>query len=603
MLWTTPESLCEKLPLVQKHLAITADARIDNREELIPALGLKNHPKEKITNSEIILAAYEKWGERSPEKLLGDFAFAIWDQRNQMLFCARDYFGVRPFYYYHCPGRIFTFASEIKSILCLSDVPCHLNEERVGDYLAVMPGDKAITFYRDIFRLPPAHSLRVNFKGIDLRKFWSMDPTFELRLESEQDYAEAYLDVFTKAIHCRLRSTFSIGSALSGGLDSSSIVCIAREYLKQQGKTPLKTFSGVFEQVPDSDERPYISAVVEQGGIEPHYVHADQISPLVELERVLWHQEEPIWTPNLFMHWGLYGAAQQQGVRIFLDGFLGDNVVCHGWEYLMDLAYAWRWMSLFKEIKGVTKRQPGYSQRRMIGQYFWECSLKPRIPYIIRHAWGQWRNAKRSLPRVDAILNPDFAKQINLLQRHQVLQPLIPAPPGAAKQRQYRDLIAGDIPLGLEVANKAAMAFSLESAYPFTDRRLAEFCLATPSSQRVHDGFSRMIVRRALVNHLPGKVCWRADKGDLSYNLRQQLLTFEEDRIDAIIFSNPKPIEDYVDMTALRKTYQNYKKQPASGNIYAVWSAVNLALWLGQPTPSLDTGKRYESKKPDFTLR
>jgi asparagine synthase (glutamine-hydrolysing) len=201
---------------------------------------------------------------------------------------------------------------------------------------------------------------------------------------------------------------------------------------------------------------------------------------------------------------------------------------------------------------------------------------------MVRRAWRQLHNSQPPVLRLDSTINPDFAERIDLLQRCQTLQPPLPAPPGAARQRQYRDLIAGEIPLGLEVANKLASAFSLESCYPFTDRRLAEFCLATPSSQRVHDGFSRMIVRRALMNHLPGKVCWRGDKGNLSYNLRQGLLTFEEKRLDEIILHNPQPIEAYFDMAALRRIYQNYKKQPASGNIQAIWSAANLALWLRQ---------------------
>lgn len=581
MLHTTPESLNERLPFQRDGLLITADARIDNRKDLIAVLDLNGHSMKTISDSELILAAYKKWGEKCPDNLLGDFAFCIYDQRNQTLFCARDYFGVRPFYYYHDPNRFFTFSSEIKAILCLSNVPCYLNEVRIGDYLAIIPGDKKITFYQGIFRLPPAHSLIINYKGIRLQEYWTLDPTYELRLGSNQEYAEAYLDVFTKSVHCRLRSAFSIGSALSGGLDSSSIVSVAREYFKQKNKPLLKTFSAVFDGVPDSDERPYINAVIKQGDIEPHFVRADLISPLVEWERVLWYQEEPIWTPNLFMHWGLYNLAQQQSIRVFLDGFLGDNIVCHGWEYLMDLAYAWRWISLFKEIQGVIKRQSGYSQGQMIWQYFLECSLKPRLSnFLSRDKW-RLRNPHPSAG-IASRINPDFAKRINLLQRYHTLLPPTPTPPGAARQRQYQDLTAGEIPLALEVANKTASAFSLEGSYPFTDRRLAEFCLATPSTQRVNDGLSRMIVRRALVNYLPERVCWRSDKGDLSHNLINGLLSFEKERLDEIIFHNSQSIEPYFNIVNLRRSYQRYKKQPTVNNIQPIWSAVNLALWLGQ---------------------
>src|SRR4029077_18563520 len=137
LLWTTPESLHEKLPVASANggFVITADARIDNRGELIAALGLSDRSGDQITDSALILGAYEKWGDASPERLLGDFAYVIWDRRQRSLFCARDHFGVRTFYYYHSPGRIFAFASEIKALLCLPDVPQRLNELHVGDYL------------------------------------------------------------------------------------------------------------------------------------------------------------------------------------------------------------------------------------------------------------------------------------------------------------------------------------------------------------------------------------------------------------------------------------------------------------------------------------
>ena len=187
MFWTTPESLHEKLPLVNEtgDLVLTADARIDNREELIAALGVTGRPHEAISDSALILGAYEKWGERSQEKLLGDFAFAIWDRRKQVLFCARDHFGVKPFYYYRS-GRAFVFGSEIKTLLCLSEVPRRLNEVRIGDYLASLLEDQAITFYQDVFRLPAAHSITVSSYERQPMHYWSLDPSREVRLASNE---------------------------------------------------------------------------------------------------------------------------------------------------------------------------------------------------------------------------------------------------------------------------------------------------------------------------------------------------------------------------------------------------------------------------------
>ena len=163
MLHTTPESLHEELPLVSAYgdLALTADARIDNRGELLSALRI-DRPHEEVCDSELIIEAYKKWGERCPERLLGDFAFAIWDGRNRRLFCARDHMGVKPFYYYRS-YRLFAFASEIKALLCLPDVPHKLNEVQIADYLLDnYYEDKAVTFYEGILRLPPAHVTSVS---------------------------------------------------------------------------------------------------------------------------------------------------------------------------------------------------------------------------------------------------------------------------------------------------------------------------------------------------------------------------------------------------------------------------------------------------------
>ena len=158
MLWTTDESVLERLPLAADagRYAITADARIDNREELLASLALDR----RTADSEIILAAYRKWGEECPVHLLGDFAFAIWDRRRQTLFCACDPMGVKGLYYHLSPTAL-SFASEIKALFALPEIPRRLNEVRVAEYLITLFEDRCGTFYRDILRLPGAHSLSV----------------------------------------------------------------------------------------------------------------------------------------------------------------------------------------------------------------------------------------------------------------------------------------------------------------------------------------------------------------------------------------------------------------------------------------------------------
>lgn len=580
LLWTTPESLLEHLPLTQGSLTITADARIDNREELMVQLGLTHYAPEKMTDSGLILAAYRKWGEACAERLLGDFAFAIWDSQHQCLFCARDYFGVKPFYYYSS-GRSIYFASEIKALVCLPEVPCRLNEVRVGDYLEVCLEDTASTFYQDIWRLPPAHYLLVNGTGLRVRPYWSPNPRQELRLKSSQDYAEAYLDVFTEAVRCRLRSAFPIGSTLSGGLDSSSITCVARSMLAPQNALPLKTFSAVFEDTPECDERPYIQAVLAQGGLEPTFVDASRLTPLTDLERMFWHQDELFYTPNLYIHWGLYGAAQQQGVRVFLDGYLGDNVVYHGWTYRSDLARSWRWLPLAHDIWATARRYPEMKPWEVFQGYLWHESLKPLIPEPLLRlrrrllGYGEARRSLRPTTLAEFADRIQWRDRLDQLERRTDFPGLSPSRLG-----HYRNLVGGDVSTGLEVANKAAAAFGIDTRFPFTDRRLAELCLSIPSRERLHDGLSRMFVRRAMVNHLPAKVCWRQDKGNLSANFHRGLREVEGDRVQQVLLHELQRVEPFVNIVKLHQLYAYYQQQPSTGEISSVWLVLSLALWL-----------------------
>lgn len=584
MLWTTPESLHEHMPLANQpgDLVLTADARIDNRDELIATLGLKTYPSEAIGDGALILAAYERWGERCPEKLLGDFAFAIWDGRKQVLFCARDPLGVKPFYYYHS-DRVVAFASEIKALFCLAAVPHQLNEQAVAYYLTRVFEDRELTFYQNIWRLPAAHSLTIDRQAIHRRCYFALDPTREVRLGSDQEYAEAFRDLFSAAVHCRLRSAFPVGATLSGGLDSSAIVCTARNVLAGRTDQSLHSFSAIFPDMPAKDlrkldERRYVAAVVETGGVDAHYVHADTLSPLIDLDRVLWHQDEAINAPNLYMHWGLYSAAHQQGVRVFLDGLDGDTTVSHGWTYLAELLWRGRWRTLATEVTAVARRYPAYSPQR-IG---WEFGLRPLIPPQVLQFGAMMRGRTQPVWGADTAINPVFARRIGLETRVRDLQQHAMRTTHTARDAHWQGLTAPLIPYTLELADKAAAAFALETRYPFFDRRLVEFCLALPPEQKLHQGWTRTVMRRALDGILPPEVQWRTTKANLSPNFKRNLLVCERNRIEQIIFRQPQLIEPYVDMPALRAAYHRYVAQPmhSEQDAFMVYRSVVLATWL-----------------------
>lgn len=587
MLWTTPESLNEQLPAwsADGRLIITADARIDNRDELIDTLDLRANSfdalanpvfsqSSTITDSAIILAAYERWGERCVDHLLGDFAFVIWDNARQTLFCARDPMGVKPFFYC-CNMRSFAFASEIKGVLAAHESTPHINELKIADLLAGITADSEATIYADIKRLPAAHTLTVTDGHLTKQRYWLPDPERELRLDSDEAYAEAFRSLFAEAVHCRTRSAFPIGSLLSGGLDSSSIACTARSFLLQHKKPALATFSAIFPDLPSVelkhiDERCFIDQVLATGGFSPAMICADQISPIGALDSMLWHQDEPFFAPNMYIHWAIYRAAQAQGVRIMLDGIDGDSTVSHGWEYLPDLARSGRWLRLALEAYAAGQRYGVHTH-----QLVWSMALKPLIDEVttrLRPSSHNWL--------VGPTINRDFARRMQLEQRVYELEGA--APPAHARKQHWRGITSPFMTRLMDLTDKAASAFGIDARYPFFDRRLIEFCLAVPADQKIRKGIDRWLMRRAMAGILPEQVQRRQIKADLGLSFRRRLLEYERESIEAVIINDPERISPFFDIRELQTAYNRYTNNAIAHeqDIFAVYTAVVLDRWI-----------------------
>ncbi len=615
MLWTTPESLLESLPYSRKNLVITADARIDNRDELQVLLDLSPQSLEKVPDSQFILAAYEKWGEACPEYLLGDFAFAIWDGDRQQLFCVRDHLGVKPFYYFSS-SHLFTFASEIKALFCLPEVPRRLNEVRMGDFLALNLDDKVLTSYEDIVRLPPATSLVVSNAGLRLQTYWQLDPKRELRLESDAAYAQTFRHIFTEAVRCRLRSVFPVGSHLSGGLDSSSVVCVARNLLQQRNQ-PLHTLSLIFDLVPECDERPYINTVLEQGGIIPHYIGGDQFSALSNLDEVFEYEDEALLGPSHSYPWYLNQLARQKNLRVCLDGFDGDTAVGHGVRRLTELALNMQWQTFAHEARTVSIHFPMFevsslgllvnygfpALRQFVRRGQWlkfarslnqihryfnvsrkqllkECGLKALLPTWVQSRWGQ------NQPSLAPLADLGFSKRIGLEQR---LAGFNTAEPMTVRQEQCQALTNGCIAFTLEQADQFAARFGVEMRHPFMDKRLVEFCLSLPAEQKLCDGWTRMIMRRGLEGVLPAEIQWRGGKMSATPNFVDGLVNRDRHLLDRVMTSKLDYLKDLADLAVLDAAYQRITTQPnaSESDHIAVWQGASLATWLAyQHLPS-----------------
>lgn len=588
MLRTTPESFHEQLPLAVRScaLVITADARIDNRDELFALLDLQDRPAHTIADSELILAAYMRWGERCPERLLGDFAFAIWDGRRRALFCARDHFGVKPLYY-HAGEGLFACASEIKALLCLAEVPRRLNELRVADHLAGLVEDPESTFYRDILRLPAAHALCFSPAGVRRWGYWALDEDRELSLGSDGEYIEGFRAHFNEAVGCRVRGAPSIGTLLSGGLDSSAIACTARNQLAAAGQR-VHTFSAIFPNLPEVDrrwldERCFQEAVLATGGFEAHAVEVDRFSPLVDIDELIQQQDEAFLGPNLYIHWALYNAAQQHGIRVLLDGIDGDTTVSYGYDQLAELARTGRWWQLAREAGHLARR-------RQVGRLgiIWRAGFQPLLPNVMVQPHRILHRLVRPEALIDrSVIHPAFARRVGLAERIRAHERRAQA--RTPRARHIHALGSALMPYGLELADKLAAARGVEPRYPFFDRRLVEYCVALPLSQKFGQGWDRYIFRRAMEGLVPREVQWRVVKADLSHSFKRRLREVDRPRIEALLATARPVLSPYVDLSALRNVYRRYVDHPGetNGEALEVYSVANLALWLQAARPTV----------------
>jgi asparagine synthase (glutamine-hydrolysing) len=584
MLWTTPESLHEVQPLHSSDgvFTLVADARIDNRAQLMADLQMGSEPN-TVSDSALILAAYRSWGENCPARLLGDFAFAIWNGTTNELFCARDPIGVRSLYYYR-GSRLFAFASEIKALFVVPEIARNLNEERVADYFLLNFDDDASTFYRDIYRLPAGCRMLVQASVIKLNRYWAFDVHRELKLGSDAEYEEAFREIFTEAVRCRLRSAFPIGSTLSGGLDSSSITCIARQCLGKAAPEVLHSFSAVFPGLSGADlrridERSYVAAVMAGGRLVDHEIRADSLNPLGGLERVLWHQDDPFVPFNLYVHLAIYQAAREQGVRVLLDGIDGDTTVSHGLERLPDLAKHLQFTTLYREARAVAERSPKLTLH--VGAVLWTHALTPLLPGFLRTLLqGQQGQPASPLCR-NSVISRSFTERLDHQARIDRHGKAGLPPFRSARLAHARNLESPLLPHVLEQADKASAAYSLEARYPFCDRRLMEFCLALPADQKLRGGWTRSILRRAMQGILPPEVQWRNSKADLSPNFRAGVSTFGRETLDrALEALGANSIDRFLDLSALKALSDRAQGQPSDTNTMTLFMATTFLEWM-----------------------
>ncbi|MGH9503141.1 MAG: asparagine synthase (glutamine-hydrolyzing) [Terriglobales bacterium] len=573
-LQTTPESGHEKQPLANPAatLCLTLDGRIDNRSELRRMLDASSVSLRDDTDAELVLQAYECWGEACLRRLLGDFSFAIWDGPKKQLFCARDHVGVRPFYYHRSPTR-FAFGSEIRAVLALKTVPRRLNESRLADYLVQQLDreDEESTFYQDVMRLPAGHSLTVGPGGFALRDYWDLKAPPVLKLGSLQEYGEAFREVFVEAVRCRLRSTHRVGATLSGGIDSSSVVCATRELLASELKEPLHTISLVDADEAKCGETPYIREVLRGGRITPHLVRSDQVSAMTEQME---QSDEPFEISSYFPNWFGFAAAKSAGVRVLLDGISGDHIT-PPYAYLATLVRSWQWSTIRKELS-FGCREFDESRLSILRTH----GLAPAMPRVFE-AW-RWLRGRKSPPcPSDSCINPDFASRMGLSGRMELKRRKLWKAAQDIGTLHAWSFTCGILPFFFEHSGRLAATMGIETRHPFCDRRVIEFFLSLPLKVKTYSPLPKRVIRAGMAGILPEMVRGRtllahpgtAFMGSL---LKQHLALSGASQFNQSLGL----VQRYVNLGVV----ESDSKQAADGFSGAgdsVWQALNLAVWLG----------------------
>lgn len=510
--WITPESVGEQLPFYdcERKCAITADAIIDNRDELFEKLDVSKVDRNSVTDSQLILLSYLKWGEDSPKYLIGDFAFMIWDLKKRKLFGARDFSGSRTLYYYQNTEK-FAFSTVINPLLNLPFVENKLNEQWLAEYLAI-PGmfesvDSDTTVYKYIRQVPPSHSISVVDGSVSLHRYCHLADVKKKNLKTDQEYEEAFRNVLHEAVSSRLRTHHKVGSHLSGGLDSGTVASFAATELRK-GNNPLHTFSyvpveGFIDWTPKSrmaDERPYIQSTVQYvGNINDSYMSFEEKNPYSEIDDWLETLEMPYkFFENTFWLSGIYEAAHQQGIGVILNGQRGNWTISWGppLDFYATLLKKMNWFHLYNEINQYSKN---------IGV------TKKRIFKAVRKKAFPLTDKKRQFSdqeKFPTVINPDFAKRTNVfnkLEEHGIdlTGTMLPSVYEVKKDQfnnPYYWNVTGTY------GSKLSLRYSVWDRDPTNDLRVIRFCLSVPEEQYVRNGLDRALVRRSTKGYLPDKV-------------------------------------------------------------------------------------------------
>ncbi len=500
MLWTTPESLHEKQPLYSrdKTIVLTADARIDNREDIIKRLNIKQYDGDIITDADLIIKSYQKWGFSTPNYLIGDFSFALWDEKQQLLFCARDRIGIKPFFYTETNKSLY-FSSEISAIFKTVALKKKLNITAFEDYLLSLSIDFESTFFENIYRLPPASYMIVKNGKKRIQRYWTPDDLPDFNTRSAKQNSEEFFDLLRQATQAQLRSNYAVGVSLSGGLDSSAISYFASEL---RSDNPIKAYSILFGNL-SCDESTYINEVLKFTHLDASFIQGDKLD---------YADKYSIKNFYTFMSdapaFGFYlpltsfmELLKKEKVRVLLTGNGGDHTTQGSPYYIED------WFREGKLVPAITTIMQLDHPWGFLKQ-----SIRPVMPKIIFDIKKKYFN-KQNIPILKSGRTEVSFKDIEQLY-----------PVKNASRRFDVHAIMGSMTSILNDTGVYVDAgyYNFEVRDPFFDHRVVDFSFQVPASQKFTPAQQKSFFANYSQKYLPELVRKRNNKASYTEMLEMQ---------------------------------------------------------------------------------
>jgi len=558
MLWSTPESRYERLPCRKDDFIITTDARLDNRTDLMKKLSLTERPQDQITDSDLILEAYKKWGEACPRYLVGDFAFAIWDAQHHQLFCARDHLGIRPFYYSLSTGNL-TFSSTMDSLLAIRKAAVKENTEALASFTCYSTVAYDQTLYKEIMRLPMGSSMTYKEGVVHTERYWKPETIKQNRDITFQEAAEKAKELFDEAVSARLRSYSDVGCELSGGIDSSSVVCSVSQL------APDKKIALFSQRYGDyaCDEGEYIDEVTKKTGLDTYSVRCDKIDYT--------HEYDMRFNYHINRHWPLYVTFTQsfplaekmreEGIRILLTGQGGDHLFEGSVNVLRDYFQTFQFKKMLDELKHYQFTKTALA-RFLLSPLLSKSSKKflKKLLAVFRLSKAPAKTAYFNEER--CIYPYDITEDIHF----------------SSHSFKYDILSIAGNRYAMWIDSFSYQFFEqnygIEVRHPFFDVRLVEFALSLPAEYKLQKHIGKAVFREAMKKVLPEKIRCRKDKAEFSEVILDQIACLDLDEL----FKDSEIVKrGYLSQHQLERLRSEYHLPQ---NTLMFWRIVNVEYWL-----------------------